>query len=162
MLYPMHQCMTTSGRFPWCSRAASEAQGFRLRNMAGNQNVTQVSSDVLVSFPLKSLLTGSGWCDQKQARYSVEIGPVPVDGTWLLLSSKLWIAVLLMLVNNSRYVPQECHQGRISDSLVLRAGEHHDMWHQEDSAALLSCRSHRGELAHAEMSTADPQLAEKA
>lgn len=26
-LYPMHQRMTTSRQFPWCSRATSEAQG---------------------------------------------------------------------------------------------------------------------------------------
>lgn len=63
-LYPTHQRMTTLRQLPSCSRATSEAQGFRLRNVTGNHNITQVNSEVRVSFHLKELLTGSGWCDQ--------------------------------------------------------------------------------------------------
>lgn len=52
---------------------------------------------------------------------------------------------LLMPVSDSRHVLKDCLQGRISDSLVLRAGMHHKVYpelppvHCEDSAALLSC-----------------------
>lgn len=61
----------------------------------------------------------------------METGPVPVDGTWLLLSRKLRrIAVLSVFVKTSSCVPKERRWRRIADSSVLRAGEHHEAYLQ--------------------------------